>query len=448
MKKIFESTVTLSFILTLLFTSCEKWIDPEINKDPDQVTDVPSELLLPGVLGNMAYTFGGFNVTGVAAMWTQQITGADRQAIAMYNYTVKEENIANTWNSFYPDIMMNIKVILDKSANAPHYAGVAKVLMAVSLGNCTNLFGDIPYSEAFQGDANLTPKYNSQETIFDSIFTLLGGAIDDLKTSESDNPVPLKGDIIYDNNVDDWLKAAYTLRARYRLNVSEKNPDWEGILSDLTNGFYANSNDMEFHFGVIPSEANPLYNFSIDRDKYVTASIEFLNMLKADSMVDGSPDPRYSVFSDENIDGLVWGSAYGSINSPVVFISCVESKFIEAEAHLRKSFPDQAAADAAYRTAVRYSLAKFHVSNANWEVIYAYKTNVTLEQIAVAKYTALFLQAEAYTNYRRTSYPALTPVAGIAIPSRLPYPTDERLYNNENRPDVTIYTKMWWMPIG
>jgi hypothetical protein len=447
MKKILNTTVTLSFILSLLFTSCESWIDPQINQDPDQVIDVPSRLLLPAAQGNMAYTFGGFNVTGVAAMWTQQMTGSDRQAIAMYSYNVKEENVANTWDSFYPDIMMNLKIVMDKSTgNAPHFAGLAKVLMAVSLGNCTNLFGDIPYSEAFLGNENLTPRYDSQEEIYTAILKLLGEAINDLNTPDIENPIVLEGDMIYDNDLDVWLRAAYTLRARYRLTLSERNPDWDGILSDLSNGFLANSEDMEFHFNTIPSEANPLYNFSLDRDGYISASRAFKNMLKSDSLADGTPDPRYSVFSDENADGQVWGTAYGSINSPVVFISYVESKFIEAEAHLRKATPDQSAADGAYRDAVRASLAKFNVTNPNWEAVYANKFNVSLEDIAVAKYKALFLQAEAYTNFRRTGFPALTPVSGSEVPSRLPYPTDERLYNEANRPSVSIYTKMWWMP--
>ncbi|HEC44632.1 MAG TPA: SusD/RagB family nutrient-binding outer membrane lipoprotein, partial [Bacteroides sp.] len=208
MKNIFKTTVTLSFILSLLFTSCESWIDPQINQDPDQVIDVPSRLLLPAAQGNMAYTFGGFNVTGVSAMWTQQITGNSQQAIAMYSYNVKEENASNTWDSFYPDIMMNLKIVMDKSAgNSPHYAGVAKVLMALSLGNCSNLFGDIPYTEAFLGNENLTPKYDTQEEIFSSILSLLGEAINDLQTPAIDNPVPLEGDIIYVNDIDAWLRA-------------------------------------------------------------------------------------------------------------------------------------------------------------------------------------------------------------------------------------------------
>lgn len=445
MKNIFRTLTILILFPVLVFTACETWIDPDINKNPDEVTEVPPRLLLPGIQGNMAYTLGGFNVSGVSAMWTQQVTGAERQAIAMYNYNIKEENVVDTWNSLYTDIMMNIKLMMDMSSDMPHYAGVAKVLMAVSLGNCTNLFGDVPYSQAFQGDKNLTPQYDSQEQIFNSIIGLLDGAITDLQTSAIDNPVALEGDMIYGNDPAAWLRAAYTLRARYRLNIAERTPDWDAILSDLANGISSNGQDMEFVFGTSPSEGNPLYNFSVDRQGYVLASIEFKTLLRADSLWDGTPDPRYSVFTDENGQGLVFGTAYGRINSPVVFTSYVEAKFIEAEANLRKSSPDQSAADIAYRDGVRQSLAKFNVSHTTWEAIHANRSGVTEEDVAVEKFKALFLQPEAFTNFRRTGYPVLSPVSGSQIPSRLPYPIDERLYNT-NRPIVNIFDKMWWMP--
>ena len=43
----------LLFLPFLLF-SCEKWIDAEMNIDPDKPSDVPMEYLLPSIQASMA----------------------------------------------------------------------------------------------------------------------------------------------------------------------------------------------------------------------------------------------------------------------------------------------------------------------------------------------------------------------------------------------------------
>jgi len=156
-------------------------------------------------------------------------------------------------------------------------------------------------------------------------------------------------------------------------------------------------------------------------------------------------DPRLAAFVG---GGKNFGLFYGSIGSPVPFISYVETKFIEAEAQLRKASPSQAAANAAYDAAVTASLAKFSVTDATW--LTANTSGVlgdrSLQNIIEAKYIALFMQTEAYTDYRRTGWPILTPTAGTSIPVRFPYCTDERLYNTDNVPTgITTDTPLWWM---
>ncbi len=126
----------------------------------------------------------------------------------------------------------------------------------------------------------------------------------------------------------------------------------------------------------------------------------------------------------------------------------VETRFIEAEAQLSNSSPSQALANTAYDAAVTASLDRFSVTDATW------LTNNTsgvlgdrsLKNIIEAKYIALFLQTEAYNDFRRTGWPELTPTAGAKVPVRFPYCTDERLYNAENVPTgLTVDSPIWWM---
>ncbi|MGB3463648.1 MAG: SusD/RagB family nutrient-binding outer membrane lipoprotein, partial [Cyclobacteriaceae bacterium] len=68
--------------------------------------------------------------------------------------------------------------------------------------------------------------------------------------------------------------------------------------------------------------------------------------------------------------------------------------------------------------------------------------NITLEQIMTQKYIGLFVQPEAYSDWRRTGIPSLSPVSGSVVPVRWPIGSDEILFNS-NAPregDVNIFT--------
>jgi hypothetical protein len=115
---------------------------------------------------------------------------------------------------------------------------------------------------------------------------------------------------------------------------------------------------------------------------------------------------------------------------------------------LRQSSPAQAAANTAYDAAVTASLAKFSVTDATWLTNHTSGVlgNRNIQNIIEAKYVALFMQTEGYTDFRRTGFPVLNPTAGTSIPSRYPYATDERLYNTANVPSgITINSALWWM---
>ena len=76
----------------------------------------------------------------------------------------------------------------------------------------------------------------------------------------------------------------------------------------------------------------------------------------------------------------------------------------------------------------------------------AEKCGKQVQNIIEAKYIALFMQTEAFNDFRRTGFPVLVPTAGALVPVRFPYCTDERLYNTANVPTgITTDTPVWWM---
>ncbi len=442
MKKRYLLKLGVILLLAAFISSCEKWIDPKINEDPDSVVDVPYNLLLPAIQANMGYVLGGMDVRGIVGMWSQYVVGQARQAATIgKNYNITEADVNNLWNSIYDGCMMNLTIFITKTGDVnPQARGAGKVLLAYTLGSTTDLFGDIPYTQAFLGNVNLKPIYDSQQSIYEVINTLLTDAITDLGTANTANAVPFgssSNDLIYNGNIPKWIAAAHSLRARYTIHLSKKGTaDYDAILADCAAGITSNANDFQLPFGTTESNANPLYEFDVQRTD-VAPSASFATR--------AAGDPRLAVFQGGTRN---FGTFYGSISSPVPFITFVETKFIEAEAQLRKAGPSQALANAAYDAAVTASLAKFSVTDATWlsNNTTGVLGNRSIQNIIEAKYIALFMQVEGFTDFRRTGFPVLVPTAGTTIPVRFPYCTDERLYNTANVPTgITTDTPLWWM---
>jgi hypothetical protein len=430
------------FLLAMFIISCEKWIDPKINEDPDSVIDVPYNLLLPAVEVDLAYVLGGMDLRGITGMWVQHVTGQARQSATMgKNYNITEADVNNLWGSIYTGDLEDLSIFLQKTGGTnPQARGVGKVLMAFTLGSTTDLWGDIPYTEALLGNTNLKPKYDTQQSIYTTINTLLTEAIADLGTANSANAIPLgssSNDLIYNGSTTKWIAAARSLRARYAIHLSKKGTvDYTAVLADCAAGISSNSNDFQMAFGTTEANANPLYEFDVQRGD-IAPSTTFAAR--------AAGDPRLAVFVG---GGRNFGTFYGSISSPVPFMTYVETKFIEAEAQLMKSSPSQTLANAAYDAAVTASLAKFNITDATWLTnnTTGVLGNRSIQNIIEAKYIALFMQTEAYNDFRRTGFPVLVPTAGTKVPVRYPYCTDERLYNADNVPqNITIDSPVWWM---
>jgi hypothetical protein len=351
-------------------------------------------------------------------------------------------DVDDLWRRMYYQPMMDAYKVISKAEKqeSPHYAGVAKVVMAMSLGTMTNLFGDIPYSEAFNGDdAILTPVFDSQEEIYASIDGLLAQAIADL--GSSDNYVPLAGDIIYNNNKTSWIKAAYALRARYALYKK----DYQNALTYVGNAL-TSADKFEMGFGSSNAEAGPMYQFAT-----VSTYRNDIKMCKTFiDMLVNTNDPRVSFYANtfgggyigspagsEDTDASGLGSYNNSASAPVVLSSYAEMQFIKAECLLRQSSADAAAE--AYKEAVAASLLQV-TANINSED----GNSISLEKIINQKYLAMYSTAVPYDDYRRTGFPNLTTVSGAGqIPARFPYPQSEISYNPNCPTGIDNNQKLW-----
>ena len=455
MKSLYKLNIAILVIFTLVIAGCKKWIDPDININPDVPSDVPMNLLVPTMEVSMAYQIGGIRAVKTTNIFMQQLNGVARQSAGEANYILSPTDVDDIWRRMYYQPMMDAKTIIKKATeqNSPYYAGVAKVCLSLSLGTMTNLFGDMPYAEAFEGDnAVLTPTFDTQEQIYNTIDELLAEAVTDLGATT--NIISLSGDLIYSNNKASWIKAAYALRARYALyrkNYSE-------ALTYINNSF-TSADKFILTFGTSNAEAGPMYQYAT-----VSSYKNDIKMCKTFiDMLNATTDPRLAFYA-KTIGGVYVGSAAGSedanvsglgtynnsASAPVVLSSYAEMQFIKAECYLMQAVPDNSAAAAAYKAAVASSvLAVTGSANTSWLDTYINVetgSTITLEKIIQQKYIAMYSTVVPYDDYRRTGYPILNTVAGAGpIPVRFPYPLTESSYNSNNCPVIPDNNQKLWI---
>lgn len=459
MKKINFRNIGILFTVLVLLNSCDKWIDPEINVSPNSPADVTMNLLLPSSQAGIAYVYGGDH-SRMSGMWMQHLSGVDRQSFALERYSMLDSDGNNLWNTLYGGVLKNLIIMLDKAEenDAPYYGATARILTAYTLGILTDVWGDIPYSDALRGEGgNLTPVFDTQEQIYTTMETLLNEAITMFsEPSPVGSPVPGGDDLFFGGNAGNWIKVAKAMKVRNALHLSKLNG--YAPVRDLINAgglLESNDDNLVFEFTTNANEWNPRYQFDSERgDIRVGAKIV--------DMMNDTEDPRLPVYfmsandsifvavgsgpGAANVDASWIGPGFASQNSPVPFLTYYEQKFMEAEAFVDT---DAGRAAEAYNEAVKASLAFHGVSDEVWEAAYAAETaaSITLETVMLGKYVAMFMHSETWVDWRRTGIPSLEvpPAAVSEIPRRYLYTTDEKNYNEANVPTgLSSTSRVWW----
>ncbi len=443
-------------MVVVLVSSCDKkWIDPEINIDPDAPGDVPISLLLPAIEQAIGFTLLGNDAVRPTNIWMQMLDGVDRQSYTQARYQLMAADVDNYWGSAYTDALINAQIMMDKAEEegSPQNVGVAKVLLAVSLAITTDNFGDMPWSEALKGgEGIIQPAYDSQQEVYTAIFDLLSEAISDLG---QDDALGINQDVIFGGDPDAWIAAAYALTARAHLQLSEVIGDFAAVLSAVDNAISSIDGDMLVPFNA--ANPNPIYQFMAYRTDIRMCST-LLDELEATS------DPRIPYYYAEDAAGGYSGSAPGSQttgaswpgpylasqSSPTVMISYAEVKFIEAEAAFRSGSAQRAVE--AYQAGVAASLEQVTgAGDADWmaaNIDGETAGTISLEKIIMQKRHALVGQTQPFADWRRTGIPDLAVVADATqneIPRRFPYAQGELVYNPDNVPNVgSIIDHVWW----
>jgi hypothetical protein len=467
--------ITILFVSLLALVACDTGFQ-EMNQDPNNPLSVPADLLIPGIARaaqNSSYsTFVGGDM---GACWAQQFSKVQ------YNdeerYIPRQSVISSVWNNYYAVVISDADAMytIAEAEGNNNAMGIALTLQAYGYAFLTDVYGDIPFSEAIKADeGNISPVYDAQAAVYTGIFTMLDNAIALLGTGGSINAT---NDIVYGGDAGLWKKFASSLKFRALMRVSGKIDVSSQLQALVTAGnlFSSNAEDAKLVYLSADPSSNPLYESIVfgTRGEWKVNS-EVIDWLASDA------DPRLEIYAglndaDEyrgkpsgfvdvpnddynytNVSAL--GEFYLRPELPGFFVSYPELKFLMAEAatkgyisgNANDYFVDAITASLDYNEvladATAFLAGKFLQSN----------QATALEQIGRQNWVALFSQGvEAWNEWRRTGYPALSPAAEAdlnQIPSRYNYPTSELSINRANYDAAvanqgtdTLTTPVWWM---
>lgn len=237
--KILIKSLFLVAGLSILLSSCEKLVEG-INENPNNLVqeDIDARLLLTGAeLANTVANAGHLN--RISGMYSGQLIGFQSLYSNIYGYSLSAVESIQDWSRIYVGCIPNARAIREMVPDDKLMVGITKVMEAHAIGTAASLFGDVPYSEIDNPDI-ADPKFDSQVSVFNAALALLDDAIADLNGAASRN---IPEDIYFNGDKDKWIAAAYTLKARYYLQMK----DYSSAYSAAQNGISSYDGNLSFH---------------------------------------------------------------------------------------------------------------------------------------------------------------------------------------------------------
>lgn len=463
-------------------TGCKKFLDT--NDNPNLSSNASVELLLPAAqaaighaLGNPLQIHGGI----WAQFWTQNPTSSQYRSLDQYSVTTT--SFDRPWRMLYSDAAQDLQEILNLTEGKPasdQYTAIAYLMKAYTFQLATDAFGDVPLTQA--ADPSITnPDYNPQQQVYDSILSYVDRAISLIDVDAEVHPST--DDLIFQGNMEQWLRFANTFKLRALLRLSEVAPQRAAAGIQTLNNAAFLEEDAEIEYSTVGGNQNPLFSemLGLSRVQNLVASETVAKYMTQNR------DPRSEIFftryrntagTIDSIIGIKQGSFRTntrifslpsnlvganarndqSANAPVKFMSAAESYFLQAEARVRGWLTTGETALNLFREGIRASFASYNVPNVETYITsspaaqWPGETGAQVRAIIIQKWLAMTGNQgfEAWTEWRRTGYPdflvvsAATALGDDRMPARLLYPSSE-VTRNVNFPGIKqIYEPVWW----
>jgi len=462
------------------FSACKKF--EQINTDPARPAETRPEFLLANAEKKAAdFMYDGYYNGRIGMHLAQYWTGTDKTQESRFLFTND-----GLWTSLYSGPLMDLQEISNyygrhPEEHNPHMIAIATILQDWIFHVLTDVYADIPYSQALQIEKYPHPAFDRAQDVYMALLASLKEQIDILQNTPSGI---VQGDVIANGDPQHWIRIANALRMRMAMRMADVRPDdARAIIEEASQNTLTGTEDDAY----FPYNGSSLTN----RFPYNEADRPLVEFAVTSTLIDylkSVEDPRLPVYARPSVaDSVYRGKVFGTAdNTPLLdslskpgalvydvsfkgyLITYAEVAFIRAEAAARGMNVGGAAPEL-YTEAITASLKQWGITDPS--VVSAYLERVPYTAgdwknvIGTQKWLALYMQGiQAWMERLRLDIqkpdgsPLFIPPASGSldpdvtdVPKRLNYPNASRNSNAANcekaSQDIggdSKATRNWW----
>ncbi len=474
-----NSNLYLIFVFVFALSSCTKDFE-EINTNPNQPVSVQPSLLLRQVIYDYGeqMSYEGFTAGDLLGQYR---TALDFNLFDRHD--LKSPQLGgNPWPILYTNLRDNEQILRLALENSTFevYEGPSRILKAYMAGTLTDIFGDVPYFEGFQGKGvTVTPVYDNQE----AIYLAEGGIFDNLEKGITaienyNGTIVLEGDILFNGDLEAWVRFAKSLQIKFLMRTSNVQDNATALQALFNEADFISDNTQNAKFDFNDGEPN---NFRLARLRIGDFN-NFVLSETMDEILTDLNDPRIStlfrpfsnsgsngfngllngidatqnaaVLADFSLAGTAFRENTGALDAN--FMTSWETYFLLAEAAERGliSADPQNLYEIGVTQAFEYWNTELPPDYLTGNA--AYNAGDSIENIITQKWIANIINGyEGWIEYRRTGFPQLKTISASLnndlLPVRMPYPAEEQALNAANYEAAagktegnSINVQVWW----
>ena len=286
-----KRTIYSLLILVTITVSCSDF--EELNQNPNEPTTVGADVLLTNAIRKSVQTTSNeaFLISNNVAQLTAK---ALRLEVDNYNWNA----FPTLWEGLYESLTdVEAALSIAKATDNSAMEGAILVLKSWIYSQLTNAYGDVPFTEAVKGglasEPNLTPIYDSQESIYSALLSDLENAAELLSKGGS-----ITGDILYMGDAQKWIKFSNALRLRLLMYKSNKEDVADQFKNIVDNEPLFASNDDQAALPFLNSFPNEFPTLPLKSGDFIAVAFSesSLNVLKTYN------DPRLSRYARPDAD--------------------------------------------------------------------------------------------------------------------------------------------------